>query len=748
MNRWRYSAFALLLFAIPGYAAAALDKGLPTTGSSLTLAPTTEGYEVSFDVGFDENFSDLKVSSPDGALTLDPLVMKTEVTPVRVKRVLVRVKGGKLSAKAYPLTIVATHKVKKDDKEVPEPIERDVLLVVPSATLDTLATLVINRTCRTAVIGGACLWTEADVDAKVPQLAETTRGGWITGIRISQKGVIDSGDAPAGTLEPTAAIEDVTPAVSHRSMEYGTNYTLKGNFPLGTVKGTLLIQADQLATPLSAAFEIRTRTTATLLLIALSLGLVIGWLTRSFLQGKHDLNQEKQKTFALLSLIDAALASTEDEKLNPALGEARRLANEAAQIDKAGDIETLKTKTIDARNLFDAAQSALRASRAEADQAYSDTIGLLRAPWRVSERLATVVAKARADLEAMLPQRPKNNMTKELETLDSKLADLLGLADEEVARYSTALAENAAVIELFAPLMDPIGATTLGSLPKPEAKPGKTELPATRDKMLPALRAALEYLDESGSYIDDSLKNAHTFVLAQISAWEQQLATAQILARRDWDKWLSDARELLRTVGETPKNSGASIAQFGADCRRLTEKLSETLLEQVEEKDKVAVQERLTASTFASAVSKVEALTRRSVTSRVARGGSLEGRGAAGNEAIVAVEPAERGNSQVQILVSGGTRNVPDVAFGVAPSPHSDAATTAILAAASRRTLEVTGFWLNLIYAAVIIAGGYWLFEESWIGTLRDFVVAFFWAFTTDIGADAATTAVKGLKKS
>lgn len=748
MNAWRRSAFVLLLFAMSGYASTAFEKGLPAPGSSLTLAPTTDGYEVSFEVGFDENFTDLKVSSSDAALTLDPLVTKTEVTPVRVKRVLVRVKGGKLRAKPYPLTIVATRKIKKDNKEVQEQIERDVLLVVPPSTLDAPATLVINRTCATAVMGGACLWTEAEIDAKVPQLAETTRRGWITGISISQKGVIGSDDEPAGTLEPKDTIDDITPAVDHRSLEYNTNYTLKGNFPLGTVKGTLLIQADQLATPLSAAFEIRTKTTAMLLLIALLLGLAIGCLTRSFLKGRHDLNHEKQKTFALLALIDAALASTEDEKLKSALGEARKLANEAAQINKAGEIETVKTKTVDSQKLFDAAQTALRTSRTETDQAYADTLRLLRAPWRVSERLATAVAHARADLEAMLPQRPKNNLTKELETLDAELANVLGVADEEVARYSTALAENKAVIKLLAPLMDPIGATTLGSLPKPETKPGKTALPATRDKLLPALRSALEYVDESGSYIDDSLKNARTFVLTQLSAWEQQLAAALLRARPSWDKWLQDARELMRAVGETPKNSGASIAKLGAESRRLTERLSESLLEQVEETDKAAVQEKLTATAFASAISKVEALTRRIVPLRAAKGGSLEGRGAVGNDAIFAVEPAERGNSQVQILVSGGTRNVPNVAFGVAPSPQSDAAASAILAAASRRTLEVTGLGLNLIYAAVIVAGGYWLFEESWVGTLRDFAVAFFWAFTTDIGADAATSAVKGLKKS
>ena len=41
----------------------------------------------------------------------------------------------------------------------------------------------------------------------------------------------------------------------------------------------------------------------------------------------------------------------------------------------------------------------------------------------------------------------------------------------------------------------------------------------------------------------------------------------------------------------------------------------------------------------------------------------------------------------------------------------------------------------------------YFLFKDKWVGTALDFAVAFFWAYASDIGSDAATASARRLKK-
>jgi len=745
-------AVAVLLLVFAAGAGAALDKGLPSAGSSLTLVPTKDGYEVGFDVGIDEAFTELTVSSADTALMLKPQVIKTESKPDRVKRVVVRVNNGQLRAKPYPLTILATHKIKKDSAEVSEEVERDVFLVVPAATLDTPQTLIVRRDCPTFVFRGECRVADAWVTANQPKLAESTGRGWLTGITLRQRNDLDAGGQPAGTLEAKDAIADITPSAPQQTLVYDTSYALKGSFPLGTAKGTLLIDADQLATPVAMSFEIRTRAMAPLLFVALGLGLMLGFVTRSYLKGRLDLNREKQKTFALLTLIEAAQARTKDGPVGKQLADARAAANEAVQIESSGDVPEVKSKTEIAQKLFDESQSTARTKRTANDQAYADTLALLRAPWRVSPALDTAMEAARTELVKKLRARDENDFTSEEQTLDDELVKLLGVADAEVARYALSLVGNDQVVALLTPLMDPIGVSTLRSLVKPGAAPQRTTQPAPRDKMIPAFRAALEYVHTSGAYIDNVLQHAQTLLRAQVSGWEQQLAGAALRARPRWEQWTADALELASKLEQTDRRRGTNIDSLAPLARKVVGSLAGVLLAQVDDNGKPTVQEKVDKGNFGDAVAEVDALTQ----VQLAQGGAVprspfEARGENDGEtgsALRRILPGRaRAASRLGILLPASSPDVPTVAVAVAAAPPPEAAATAVLAAASQRSLEVTGWVLNSIYAAMIVIGGYWLFAGEWVGTLRDFAIAFFWAFTTDIGADAATSAVKGIKK-
>jgi hypothetical protein len=77
-----------------------------------------------------------------------------------------------------------------------------------------------------------------------------------------------------------------------------------------------------------------------------------------------------------------------------------------------------------------------------------------------------------------------------------------------------------------------------------------------------------------------------------------------------------------------------------------------------------------------------------------------------------------------------------------------DASAIALLQARTERDIETAGLLQTLIFGVVIVGAGYFLFADKWIGTPMDFAAVLFWAFGTDVGADAATTAAKTFKKS
>jgi hypothetical protein len=67
----------------------------------------------------------------------------------------------------------------------------------------------------------------------------------------------------------------------------------------------------------------------------------------------------------------------------------------------------------------------------------------------------------------------------------------------------------------------------------------------------------------------------------------------------------------------------------------------------------------------------------------------------------------------------------------------------ALLQARIERDIEAAKLLQTLIFGVVIAGAGYFLFADKWIGTPMDFAAALVWAFGTDVGADAATTAIK-----
>jgi hypothetical protein len=189
----------------------------------------------------------------------------------------------------------------------------------------------------------------------------------VTGITVTQKGNTDAGSEsePAGRIVATATkVADIAPGGNYL-IELNKHYSLDGNFPLGTAKGKLVLQADQLAEPVSFGFEVRSRMGRWFIVIPLAGGLLAGWVTRNRLQKRLELSQERQKAYALAEVIAEALNTNNDHTFTQKATDARNKTEVAAQAEKVKDV---KSKTDEAKTRFQQALDDLQNRRTALDQ--------------------------------------------------------------------------------------------------------------------------------------------------------------------------------------------------------------------------------------------------------------------------------------------------------------------------------------------------------------------------------------------
>ena len=730
-------ALVAALAALALHAAqASPDKGLPSAGTVITLEAVAGGFDAGIDIVSDEAYDEVKLSSPDPRLKdkLSTELFKTQVAPMRAKRLLVHLKPGALRQGPYLATLVAT----KGDTQ----IERDLWLAVPPVVLDPPASLVIEKVCDGIIMRDECVGLGERISSNRPQLWEPSQRRWLTGIRIIQKGEIEASRRTGGIVVVTVAPADIAPG-TYPHIEYRTNFDLNGVFPLGTAKGKLSISADQLATPVTMDFEVHARTTRIVLALALVFGLLFGWLTRKFLKGRLDRTQEQQKTYVLLKLIEATLERSGDDDFRKQIGEVRAQATAALSAKTADETKTLNDA---AQKRFLEIQDTMRLRRAALDQAFADTLALLQAHWQVPAALAEQISSTTSVVEALLLERPNNDFTREERTLDSAVAQVLDGAGTRVTRCAESLLAIDQLVGVLLPLLDAAATGALKVLARPAAAPEGVKPTASARQRLDGLRAALEYVHAACRWRGDTLRNLESLLSMQTARWDALLAGAQLPARPAWTLWLDAAHALGAKLGDMAADRGATPDALVGQAKALVLALKPAILAQLEPGERPAVEIQLTQAAYGEALAALALL--RQPRPTVAESRAFEGRDVAPPSARKARSMAAASASGHATMMFGrSAETLPNSSSAPLPTPGFDAASLAILANASARRLEGTQTLLTLTYAAIIVIGGYFLFAEKWVGTPIDIAVAFFWAYATDIGSDAATTAARGLKK-
>ncbi|HEX8190914.1 MAG TPA: hypothetical protein VF586_21320 [Pyrinomonadaceae bacterium] len=524
-------------------------------------------------------------------------------------------------------------------------------------------------------------------------------------------------DVPAGGIPPSQRVP--------------VPYSTSGEFPLGSTKGSVEIASSQLAEPVTFNYEVRARRGRGVIWLLLAAGLVVGYLIRTKLEQLIALGESQAKGLELRGRILAAKEKHKDRTF--AEGVAATLGRLDAVLLKKSGLELLWTKEA-ALNLdtatkaaaaeFDAAQKNLQARREAARGNYEALSGLLEKAWSLPAGVAGAVATAKEGAARVHAALEDDNVTESEERMAHVRKDL-------AARLTTAAA---AWRDEAAPLLDKLtaqGSALSGALPGGMGQ-AATNLKAVIDG------ARLAPGDTSIAGMQALLEAVH----------KSREGIRELRA----GYWLKDyAEKVVSTLRRTKIKDEATLASLNqkvaaaaADLDRAADepgRVSEVLQRDLDELDKTfraAVVAQIPGAATAEEKGGVSASLNNFEYLKAAR--SVLGI----HQRIAAAEGIILGDQPKPAAGAGGAPAAAGWTLPGAPTAAPLALLLSTRADERLRTpedLRVRAFWgllgatlLRTVFLGLAIAGvGYFLFAETFVGTAKELVAVFFWAFSLDV---------------
>ena len=555
-----------------------------------------------------------------------------------------------------------------------------------AATLQAPRPVVVERT------GGFLGLWEADTNVRALRLKETSKKTRLGPLTVEQV------DGPTGATPANGTI-DFDAVELAPGNKTALSPILAGDFPRGTSTGTLEVDAPQLASAVTVSYEVRDTLHRGWLVVAIALGIALGYLTRVGLKRLIDRAQARGRGWAQLDAIDAELGRRPDAGFQAAALAARTALDAALRRRRA--------TAADIATNVDTAATALTAALHDLEQrtgAVADELAALTAtiatPWAAPAPVLTALhaqddalTAAAAALERGDATAAATAVTSALQALRVGLREPLHAFAAEVRAFLAALAAlrlPAAVRPRVAAAAQQVRAGLLrGDFDAPSLDPQRALTGAHAAET--ALRRLLEDLSSVSltvAMVLDTLRDAGALSDAageQIEHTDRALAAA--LRERDLvaiPRRADDLFDALRAAIAAPL-AGASLADANAklDAGRYDE----------------------AAAIAAAAVEPV-----------------LD---AAPVAAAARYEPhivASADRPAAPVLVQGRWRR------WEVPAGLARALNTAVLLPAS---------WLRtLLIGLGVVLAGYGVFHSGFVGTEEQLIAAFFWGFASDITAE------------
>ena len=241
-----------------------------------------------------------------------------------------------------------------------------ITLKVPAAKIKQPESLIVHNV--------KWPWSKGTVEGAYISIIETSRRSRITNLSVSQLG-IDHPQAEPNEFKLKFADADNIPPGGRAQL----NGELIGPFPLGSIKGKLSLSAPELEDQLEVPFEVKTRYYKGMLLAILVSGLILGYITRIKLQATITLNTFRLEALELIEQIVSAKQNYPDTKFKNILdGLKSNLDNALKSKDTAKLKESISTasetfaKEIDALiKLRDSVQSEINGLRITLTRSWS-----------------------------------------------------------------------------------------------------------------------------------------------------------------------------------------------------------------------------------------------------------------------------------------------------------------------------------------------------------------------------------------
>jgi hypothetical protein len=542
--------------------------------------------------------------------------------------------------------------------------------------------------------------------------------------------------SPALTFQP---VEGIDPG----GMVWALYSLVKsGDLPPGTVKGSLEINASQLAAPVLVPFEIHTRRTIWWIFLFAPFGLLFGLLLRTVLPGLVSLDQTRLQAIDLLSRIDREVSLRQDPDFR-ANAEMIRGVLQTATKDrkiKADDLTKAVTHAVDGLNQE---LAALEVRLAEARKKAEQLSQIVERPWFVPGEMTEILTRGAAGLTAarqILLQNNAKDATTELnsaqEMLEENLASPIRQWPGDISRLLRILSDpDLPLPVMMAPWLTASLQTVSGLLS------GVNDPGPAPD--LPTLEQSLGAVHKARSGVQQLLLGIKDWPTDTLVEVEEVLSPALLKDTGAVKALGSTATEFLQTLDDLAKvpESGNSDRSLASGLLKLANAWRAALVAQVAPEQQAAILEKLAAHDYRSAARQaVQDLQ----TVAAVRQADQEGAEEAPRNLLQRMPALDRETAYGR-GVAGLQMGLPGLSAarpGLDLSPARIEAGRLLVAQELKR---VTALRTTLVWVGVI-GLSFLLFRDK-IGTVQDFAEVFFWGFGTDITADAFWNAAKGFKK-
>jgi len=511
----------------------------------------------------------------------------------------------------------------------------------------------------------------------------------------------------------------------------------EGEFPIGKTTGKLYVRSPQLAAPLTIDYEVTAVRTSIWIAICAAVGAFSGWGVRIFLQARRDrLLALITASEALAALVKARI-SIPDEDFTTAVETAERVLKEATATGKPPQITTASAKAMEALAV---AETALNERRKALSDSLVPLHKTLHQSWQVPPAVAESLGTARTVADGILSLAESRNIkaaqTRLNEQIPRACVSLANAASKwrgDAAKYLAALADHP-------PALPEQGDVRLAEAVvawKKQFGDNHDYVVVERADLEKELAATHAAFQQARTIFGDLRTNGQ-----EVAEWARDLFVPPANAAH-FNEIVSIAKSHADSLAadlDNPDSNRAVPAQRQRDEKAAWEK---ALLSSIPNADPAQVKAKLEQGQWTAAAQiareQMVALSRSTARER----DSVE-ETALGPEASAEIPtpigtsaPVARGIPFLTLPVIGTS----STADSLRPVPELTGSVAERIVLA--RAEGFAAFVQTAILSVIFIALAYGVYGGQWIGTFREMLGIFAWAFGLDLTADSLAPLLK-----